>query len=246
MKKHFASLTMAAFVSLSLLSAQAATVQNTVTEIDDANSGASAGPDSSHPLTSNLLQQPNVTISETGASSSDDIYDLNDLTYWSGYTDNNQASFTVTVDLDTTDSTLGFDLTNIQVYSGQGDAANGNKFTDQDFELSYSTTADPTNFNHSLGEFSADLSDPADDTTGDHGLISSLTSTISTSTAFASGVADLQFTFLNANNYGYNQPDYREIEVFGVDTVPEPSASAMLLLGAGLMVILIRRHQSRA
>lgn len=137
------------------------------------------------------------------------------------YNDATPGAWTTTYTLDTTVNTLGYDITSIQSFSGWTEWRSGQRYT-----VSYNTVSNPTFI--SLGTYQVDVNGGSSRITlyNPGGLL-------------ASGVKSLQFDF----SKGVTEYVYREIDVFGSASVPEPGTAAMLIgLGAvGLGMVLVRR-----
>jgi hypothetical protein len=128
---------------------------------------------------------------------------------------------------------LGYNLTDLEVYSGWGDAGR----YQQAYTIEYSLATASTVF-LTLAEVDPYPSDAF--TTGDpnRGAMTELTPTTA---GTLTGVADVQIDF-NSAVAGWS--GYREFVVDGspVTTTPEPSTWAMLLGGAGILGLIVRRR----
>jgi len=125
---------------------------------------------------------------------------------------------------------IGYDLTSIATYTGWNSSGN----IDQDYEVFVSLVGDAS-FT-SLGSFSLDSTiAPASEAS------TRIVLTNDVGGAFATGVDALRFDFPNlANNL---TGVYREIDVFGSATVPEPSSFALVALSLVSMVSLRKRNR---
>ena len=137
------------------------------------------------------------------------------------------GTFTTTYVLTGGSSGLGFDITNIVVYSAWSGGRAGNKFS-----LQYNTFSNPTLI--SLGTWT--LTDDNGTLTNSTRLALSDSSGGALSNSFGqlTGVQTLVFTLSPPpSNLA---PIYREIDVFGLSTaVPEPSTGLLLGLGSYLV-----------
>ena len=126
--------------------------------------------------------------------------------------------------LDTTDNTLGYDLTEINVFHGW---ANKGRDT-SNFSVSYSTVGAPDTFTTLYANASYDP-------TGAYGETS-----IVVGAGEATGVKKIRFDFGQQQN-GF--VGYSEIDVVGTATViPEPATMALLAIGGLGMLVRRRRH----
>jgi len=150
---------------------------------------------------------------------------------------------TITLNTSATGSPTGYNLTQIVSFNGWQDHPSE---SDQNYSISYSTVANPTDF-ISLGTVTYAPFDPANDNTTSDPQSSSMVTV--TGLDAAVGVAAIQFTFLP-----YTAPDsstqegqmIREIEVDGVAAVPEPSTWALMGLGGLVLVWRLRRSRIAA
>lgn len=123
------------------------------------------------------------------------------------------------------DNGAGYDITQIDTYTGWKDSGRN----DQQYTVLYSTMLNPDFYiplatvNYQTGTIATSVS--LTDEAG--GLL-------------AENVARLKFDFPTTEN-GY--VGYREFDVFGISSVPEPSALAMLLATIGLLGGMRRRRQ---
>jgi hypothetical protein len=119
----------------------------------------------------------------------------------------------------------GYDISRIDTYTGWGDGGRA----DQQYSVSFSTILNP--------DFFVPLA------TVNYATSSSATA-VSLADAIggplATGVARLKFSFPVTEN-GY--VGYRELDVLGSPTVPEPSALALLGCGLGVLAVCGRRRQ---
>ena len=126
--------------------------------------------------------------------------------------------------LDTSVNTLGYDLSTISIFSGwNDDGRDGINVT-----VSYATVASPLTF--------VTISTA----TQDDGAAKFENANMAESASpflLASGVKSIKFTFNSPENSGAG---YKELDVTGVATIPEPSAA--LLGGLGMLCLLRRRR----
>ena len=148
----------------------------------------------------------------------------------------------LTIALNTSVNTLGYDLTSINsIYGWQ----NFHSFSDQDYTISYSTVAAPTVFTL-LATVAYNPFAPGGDPDEAANPQSASQVTL-TNLAGAVGVADIQFAFTPYTSPAGNEQNgqmIREIDVFGTPTltVPEPSTYALMGLGGLLLVWRLRRQ----
>ncbi|MBN2578717.1 MAG: PEP-CTERM sorting domain-containing protein [Pirellulales bacterium] len=142
----------------------------------------------------------------------------------------------VTVTLDTTTNTLGYDIDTIVSLTGNG-LWNGFSRTSQKYDVSYSTVSDPSTWVYLSGDAGATVDRLADTAEEEQVIISS-----GSAAPIATGVKSLQFTFYDKGASGYEQNEYREIDVVGTATVPEPSTIVLLAL-AGLSLAWFKRNK---
>jgi hypothetical protein len=130
----------------------------------------------------------------------------------------------VTYTLDTSVNTLGYDLTSIGIFSGWNDDGRDGI----NVSVSYATVAAPLTYV------------PLTTATQDDGASKFENANITESVTpfvLASGVKSIRFAF-NAQENG--AVGYKELDVIGAATIPEPSAA--LLGGLGLLALLRRRR----
>ena len=147
---------------------------------------------------------------------------------------------TITLNTSATGSPTGYDLSQIVSFNGWQDHPSE---SDQNYTISYSTVADPTNF-ILLGTVTYAPFDPKITDVSAEQESSSMVTVTGLNAAV--GVAALQFTFSP-----YTAPDgsqqagqmIREIVVDGVADVPEPGTWALMGLGGLLLVWRLRRSQ---
>lgn len=129
----------------------------------------------------------------------------------------------VTYTFNTTTNTFGYDLSQIGIFSGWRD--NGRDGID--ITISYATVSAPTTFQELARAVQDDV-----DSQFEHANI-----TENSAPFLAIGVKSIRFTFNSPENGGAG---YKELDVVGVATVPEPSAA--LLGGLGLLALIRRRR----
>ncbi len=144
------------------------------------------------------------------------------------------GTWTTTYALNISTNTLGYDITNIKTIAGWVDQR-----VNQKYELLYSTVALPATF-VSLGTFS---NTPYNSDTGATNAFSSQITLTDTTGIIASGVSNIRFNFQTPGAAVNDATVYREIDVQGVATVPEPGTFAMLG-GMGMLVLLHRRRSA--
>jgi hypothetical protein len=142
--------------------------------------------------------------------------------------------WTLTYTLNTTGASLGYDITGIDVMSLWN-----NDYVNQRYSVEVTTIAVPS-FTALFGPVTTDTVTFTGPNVG-----SSLMSSVRDNTTglLASGVTGLRFTFQSEANPAGAQiiAAYREVDVFGAASVPEPASAGLLLLGAGLAAIRRRR-----
>ena len=126
----------------------------------------------------------------------------------------------ITFTLDTSINTFGYDLSGIDTYAGWNDSGRDN----QKYTVSYSTVSSP-------GTFITIAS------INDSPAIAPLNK-IAITDIGATGVGAIRFTFDSPQEN--NGVGYKELDVFGTASVPEPSAA--LLGGLGILALLRRRR----
>ena len=147
------------------------------------------------------------------------------------------GGFTVTYNLNLTTATAGYDLTTIRSFTAHLDNRTG-----QNYSVAVDFVNDGLGQFVNLGTFNGANIGGTNQTS----MMTLQNDVGSGTTAFASGVAAIAFTFSSP----VDAPAvYRELDVFGVATitsVPEPS-SMLLTLGAGAFVYYRhRRHRKLA
>jgi hypothetical protein len=126
--------------------------------------------------------------------------------------------------LNTSVNTLGYDITSIGIFSGwNDDGRDGINVT-----VSYATVANPATF--------LDIATAIQDDGSAKFENANITESVSPFVV-ASGVKAIKFTFNSPENGGAG---YKELDVAGVATIPEPHAA--LLGGLGLLALLRRRR----
>lgn len=158
------------------------------------------------------------------ATSTSDPYNFDQVGYVDG------VSFSATYTLNTTASPLGYDITQVQTISGWGDRRSG-----QWFDLWISKVGAPGTF-ELIGTY-------AYNTTVSEYVIQTLTNTgggaLSNGVVTASGVAAVRFISAPPDPPYGSGTMWREFDVFGGATVPEPAMLGLLALGG---VSLLRRR----
>jgi hypothetical protein len=129
---------------------------------------------------------------------------------------------------DTTLNTLGFDITGINTFGGWRDTGRDN----QNYEVLFSMVDNPLLFT-SLASIS--FSQIANSTT------STRVSIGDSSGILASGVAAVRFSF-GAQENGY--AGYRELDIIGTATVPEPTS--LVIFALGIMGLATRRFKNQS
>jgi hypothetical protein len=167
----------------------------------------------------------NIPVYGTGAGPLDpDPTILSDgsggyLTYWPSVGGNftqcscgtGGAGDTMTYTLNTSLATYGFDITNITIYGGWGDAGRN----EQKYEVLYSTVANPTVFT-SLGIFDYNPTDPSGLPTATRTML------IPVSGALAQNVAQVEINWNVASAPKNNWEGYSEVVVQGVQSLNYP------------------------
>lgn len=140
----------------------------------------------------------------------------------------------LTYTLDKSINTLGYNLTQIDTYSGWDSGRDGQRYTVQ-----YSQVFDPLTF-ITIGSFNNNFNSLSSGTGNNHG---NRRVRMTDSDGFlALNVDSIRFIFLDAEN-GWTA--FREIDVLGVQAVPEPSS--LLLCGmAGVTVCFCCRRNRYA
>lgn len=150
-----------------------------------------------------------------------------------GYMGQDGTPYSVTFALNTTINTAGYDITTINTYTGWSSYR-----VNQYYDIYY-TTVD----NASWTLLTSVTYQPYDFPNGAPGNVSTWVNVTDTTGVLASGVNSLRFdmkvqTVGDAPNLGAS---YREIDVFGVASVPEPGTVALLAIG-GLALVMLRRR----
>jgi hypothetical protein len=129
----------------------------------------------------------------------------------------------VVYELNTTVNTFGYDISSIGIFSGwNDDGRDGINVT-----VSYATVAAPLTF--------VDITTATQDDGSARFENANINETVSPN-VLASGVKSIRFTFNSPENAGAG---YKELDVIGVATVPEPSTA--LLGGLGILALMRRR-----
>lgn len=121
---------------------------------------------------------------------------------------------------------LGWDITEVNSISAFGNDALGG----QEFTLEYATTAAPTTFIQLGGRYG-----PLGG--GGTGIVASEINITDDTGTLATGVQFIRFT----GRFGVN-PGYRELDVMGTATVPEPGTYALFAGLIGLSYVMVRRR----
>ena len=135
---------------------------------------------------------------------------------------------TTTYDFDLSINTLGYDITMIQAYSAWADRY------DQSYRIFYAQVGDPTNFLQLGGDIIATGTVASSIITRTEDSVSG--------TAFLSGVSSIRF--VQFEGPGLNDgvgTVYRELDVVGFASIPEPTTS---VLGLGAAILLLYRRRS--
>jgi hypothetical protein len=137
------------------------------------------------------------------------------------------AGAIVTFDLNVTINTLGYDLSQIEVFTGWEEER-----VFQNFSIAYSDVTSASYVN--LGTFSNSPSLLAPGA-GMYSLRLSLTDSLGN---IATGVDSIRFTFNNVLS-----PAYREIDIFGsASVVPEPNSAVLLIVSLGCLLLVMRQR----
>jgi PEP-CTERM motif len=135
---------------------------------------------------------------------------------------------TITFNLNTSVNTLGYSIDNISVFSGWSNVGREGI----NVQVFYATVAAPASF-VSLGSYTAGFGWASD------GIYKSVAYTDNASPFYlAEGVKSIRFDFSGGQENGGS--GYKELDVTGIATVPEPSAA--LLGGLGMLGLLRRRR----
>lgn len=130
----------------------------------------------------------------------------------------------VVYELNTTVNTFGYDISSIGIFSGwNDDGRDGINVT-----VSYATVAAPLTF--------VDIANATQDDGSARFENANINETVSPN-VLASGVKSIRFTFNSPENAGVG---YKELDVIGVATVPEPSTALLGCLG---ILALMRRRR---
>jgi hypothetical protein len=157
----------------------------------------------------------NLRNGTTGTAYENTVGNLANISVTNGYD--------TTYELDISTNTYGYDIITINLFSGWIDDRASQQYT-----ISYSLVGSAT-FATLTGVQSL------------QGNGSLLTSTYDdTSAPLLTGVDAVRFTFVYPNNEFGRAPVYREIDVIGTATIPEPSAA--ILGGLGMLCLLRRRR----
>lgn len=171
----------------------------------------------------------------TGSSSGVDVGTVSNLIdgFFQTVNDNNQPNGArksyvisggdIAYTLDTTINTFGYDISSIGIYTGWADF-NRNAIN---VTVSYSTVASPMTF--------VDLTIVTQSSAATR-FESAVVTESSSSNLLASGVKSIKFTF---GAQEFNGVGYKELDVIGIATIPEPSS--MILLGLSGLGFIFHR-----
>ncbi len=137
---------------------------------------------------------------------------------------------TLTFSLNLSVNTMGYDLTQLTTIASWDTGRDG-----QEYSISYSTVSAPGVF-ISLAIIPQFNPQGVVDTLNSHTRVSVTDS----NGILASNVAHIRYTFTSFENSG---TAYREIDVLGVASVPEPTTFGLLALGAGAFILRTVRQQ---
>ena len=137
---------------------------------------------------------------------------------------------TTTYDLNLITSPLGYDVTMIQAYSAWNDRAS------QSYRIFYAQASDPFTFLQLGGDIIATEAGAASIITRSEDSV--------LNTSILSGVSSIRFVQFDATPNGALdgvETVYRELDVVGFATIPEPTTS---VLGLGAAILLLYRRRS--
>lgn len=155
-----------------------------------------------------------------------------EITFWLSASPGN--TYTVTYDLNTAVNALGYDINSIQTIHAW--SSNSGNQKNQNYTVEVSTVAGGAAFSNIATVAFLPFTDTA------QAGASKVNITESATNILATGVDQIRFTYtIPAGASGQPSPTIREIDVFGVATVPEPSSTA--LFGLGALGLLLRRRR---
>ena len=238
MKKYLFPLALVTMTAIAALPGQAAVI-NTVSEDDFVGNGGTNVTLSS--FNNLVLASTLSTTGWTAAHPECSIAVLKDGSLGSsGGPKSDQAAlsssnpWTLTIALNNAISLGGYTISGINLISGwNSDDVNMN------YTVSYSTVSDPGTFT-SLGTYKAD-STLVTTNVDAYKAITLKSALTADSGVLAADVASIRFVFNTeaatsvGTSHGLGSTAYREIEVIGVQSVPEPSTWAMLVGGMGML-----------
>lgn len=145
----------------------------------------------------------------------------------------NNAS-TITISFNTTVNTYGYDITGINTYAGWDSSGSGRANQDYTLTVTFVDNTTATLYTATAG-----------DTTGlePNNMTNSWTAvylTDSTGT-MASGVKSITFSSFDDYKTGTTAIQYREFDVFGTASIPEPAALGLVAVCAGGIFFVRRR-----
>lgn len=142
--------------------------------------------------------------------------------------------YSITYNLNTSVNALGYDITSLQTLNAWGNNSGNQK--NQNYTVDVSTISGGAGFT----PIAAIAFLPFDET-GQEGS-SRVNVTEDATGILATGVDQIRFTYTVPDPAGtQGSPTIREIDVFGVATIPEPSSTA--LFGLGVLGLLLRRRR---
>ena len=194
-----------------------------------------AAPSVLQPLANDLLESSVVTVTGENTAAL-----VRNGTFTGLPLDNVAGSFpaqvwgqtTTTYTFDLTTNTLGYDIIMIQAYSAWGDRSN------QSYRIFYAQVSDTSTFIQLAGDITATV-------TGQSSFVSSIITRIEDSTpgtAILSNVTSIRFVqFDGPGMFDGIETVYRELDVVGFASIPEPTTS---VLGLGAAILLLYRRRS--
>jgi hypothetical protein len=146
---------------------------------------------------------------------------------------NQNPQYTVTFTLDLTNAANGYDLTSIAAFTGWTDRAA------QTFNIYYSTVGSSSFIKLNSGNTVGGALDAFGDTSIINGSIR--TTVTDTAGMIAGNVDEIRFEMLPT---AANGSVYREIDVIGVASVPEPSTYGLIGAGSLALAAFVRRRRA--